>query len=318
MLTAGASIKSLRMPTSFVENEEIVKDVKENLKKQAQDIITVNLPIKLKTMQQLSKDLETALLDVKSLSISSISDPTVSNDPDGSFNLKHRIDPKATPRKRKRPTLTTNPPDTSENEDDEEDAAEALAATPVPHPVLPKARSAVKTVKEENRESMMGVKFFDKAEVNGKIRDVMKLVRLELKDIVTLSSKVRGWVQSELPENNSAEDNEGDDSPLHDRLIKELASAESGALSILESHHKYHMARADLITKCLEYPNVMDLTEAVHALDELQATHLRVGIQDCFYTYVFLYDLLVKNMDEIATEQSLSRSTPRFKKGRAF
>ncbi|KAJ3210563.1 hypothetical protein HDU67_005194 [Dinochytrium kinnereticum] len=312
-MSVGASIKALRVPTSFAENEAVIKDYKEGLKKEAQRIVTVEFPTKIKVVQQILKNLDTLLQDVKSLVIhspssASFSQPsdTANSSADGNFNLKHRIDPTATPRKRKKLSIGNMLPEPS-IDDDEEDAAEALAATPVPHPHIPKPKSAMKAAKEESQEPSSNVKFLDRAEVNAKIRDMMRVLRVELREIVNLSSSIRGWVQAHLHKQDGFDEDEESSSSLHIRLIKEFTNAESGSLDTLESHHKYHMARAELIAKCLEYPNVADFTEAVHVLDELQATHVRVGVQDCLQTYALLYDLMTKHMDDITAMPALKR-----------
>ncbi|KAJ3110039.1 hypothetical protein HDU96_006956 [Phlyctochytrium bullatum] len=296
------------MPTTLIESEALLRDFNEDVKQEADRIISIEFPTKLKTLQLLLRNMDTVLLNVKSLVVHPVQVDSSKTgaledmqqldakeqEEDSEFNLKHRIDPKVTPRKRRRVSREAAG---ALNDDDEQDAAEALAATPVPHPIVPKPRSGLRLPKEGDAN----IKFFDRAECNAKIRDLMNVVKNELRDMVNFSSGVRSWIQSHMPA-LQGEDFEGSEVlNLHKDLIKGFTEAEAAAFASLESHHKYHEKRADLIAKCLEFPNIADYVESVHAVDELQALHLRTSVKDCLQSYSTFYGLIMSNL-KILTE----------------
>ncbi|KAJ3239527.1 hypothetical protein HDU81_005754 [Chytriomyces hyalinus] len=191
--------------------------------------------------------------------------------------------PTETPRKKRRRSIGRRESFRGSNDeaDDLGEDDDKLEATPVPiHGAL--------AVELGGAGGFPGYDSF--SALNGEVKELMRLVKRELTQVLHAVSRVKMWIQLD------------DVSVPNFDTLSEMAGMEKWVMNTLESFHSYHTKRAKLvheldthIQSCAKKSIAsrdVDVHEAIVEMDDVQVQHLILSLREGLLCCALLYSKL--------------------------
>ncbi|KAI8842778.1 hypothetical protein BJ741DRAFT_591852 [Chytriomyces cf. hyalinus JEL632] len=192
--------------------------------------------------------------------------------------------PTETPRKKRRRAKGRRESFRGSNDNEADDFCEdddSLEATPVPvHGALAVELGGAGGIAGYDSLSAM----------NGEVKELMRLVKRELTQVLHAVSRVKMWIQLD------------DVAVPNFDTLSEMAGIEKWVMNTLESFHSYHTKRAKLVHELDTYHQTCtkknsasrdaDVHEAIVEMDDVQVQHLILSLREGLLCCALLYSKL--------------------------
>ncbi|KNZ74153.1 Proteasome activator complex subunit 3 [Termitomyces sp. J132] len=128
-----------------------------------------------------------------------------------------------------------------------------------------------------------------------KVHDVVKK---ECAEMAGMIDELKLWVTLTMPK---IEDGDNFGVQIQEEVLAELHRAQESAYNLRDAPRQDYLARAEICSKILKYPNIEDFTLALKEHDEKQLYIARQHLLDIRNIYAVLTDLIQKNISKACT-----------------
>jgi len=140
---------------------------------------------------------------------------------------------------------------------------------------------------------------------NKNVTEIVEIFKPSISQLVRDSRSIRMWITLSTP---SIEDGNNFGVSVQKNVLGVLRQVESAAVMYYDKVNSYYENRGKLVAKAVKYPFIEDYRIAVEELDEKQYTGITMCIYEIYFCYTLLYDVIVKNFENIKNPRTTSNS----------
>lgn len=136
---------------------------------------------------------------------------------------------------------------------------------------------------------------------NKNITKLIEILKPYTKQLVEDVNALKMWISLAIPK---IEDGNNLGVAIQKRILASILRVEVGITNYLDRVNRYYTDRGKLISKIVKCPFIEDYQIAVDELDEKKYLSISIIMHEIFDCYSILYDMIIKNFDNIKNPRS--------------
>ncbi|XP_017487859.1 PREDICTED: proteasome activator complex subunit 3-like [Rhagoletis zephyria] len=141
---------------------------------------------------------------------------------------------------------------------------------------------------------------------NKNIVALIDIVKPLIRQLVEDSNLLKMWILFLIPR---IEDGNNFGVSIQEDTLGEIRTVEAEASAYFDQMSRYFLGRAKIVTKIAKYPHVEDFRRNVEEIDEKEFLSLRLIVAELRNHYASLHDIVTKNLEKIKLPRTSNTST---------